>query len=468
MLDLIVTGGRVVNAESEQLLDVWVKDGQIAALVAPGTLEEPEAARRIDASGTYVLPGGIDAHVHYDLAVSDVMRAQSAAAGSRAGAFGGTTTYIDFAFQAGDQDLTDAIEDKLAATTGQGVHTDYALHAIVSGEFPLSMPEQIREAVSGGIASIKVFTTFRGSETIGGLFTDDGRIFSVMSAAARHGATVMAHCEDDCIIDVHTRQLYAEGRQHFWNIAEARPALAEEAAVRRMILLAARASCPLYLVHLSARHSVEAVSDARSRGSMVTSEVLHPQLVFGPELYRQEQGQRYMNYPPNKSNDDRDALWAGCIDGSIQTLSSDDFAIPLAAKVVGDTVDNCTGGSNGVETRMGVFWSEGVAKRNISPRQFVAMTAANPAKIFGLYGRKGVLRPGADADIVIVDPVRHHTYRQEENLHSDCDYSNWDGWETIGTPVTTILRGQVLVDGGSWVGPESTGHYVPAGVPEVV
>lgn len=466
MFDTIIKSGIVVTEHEASTLDVGIKDGKVAALSVPGALEA-EAGHTIDATGLYVLPGGIDAHVHFDFAISEVMQAQSAEAGSRAAAFGGTTTYIDFAFQQGDGGLVEAIQQKLDRTGAQAVNVDYAFHAILSGDFPLHLTDEIREAVSGGIVSFKMFTAFRGSQTIGGMYTDDGRIYSVMKEAAKHNAAAMVHCEDECIIDYNVRRLYAEGREQFWNIPEARPALAEEAAVRRMLLLARRTGCPLYVVHVSAKDSMEAIVEGRGQGIAVGAEVLHPQLLFTPDSYIKEQGQRYMNYPPNKSDADRQALWEGCADGSLQTIASDDYTISLERKLVGDTVDNCTGGTNSVETRLAIFWSEGVAKRNIDVRRYVAMTAANPARLFGLYGKKGVIAPGADADIVILDPNETHTYRQDANLHSDCDYSNWDGWQTDGFPVTTMLRGTVLVDRGKWVGPTGSGKFVPGGVPEL-
>ncbi len=234
-----------------------------------------------------------------------------------------------------------------------------------------------------------------------------------------------------------------------------------------MILLSRRTGCPLYVVHVSAKDTLERIREAREKGLLVSGEVLHPQLLFTPEDYRKPQGQRYMNYPANKSDADRKALWDGCLDGSLQTMASDDYTIPLENKLTGDTVDNCTGGTNSVETRMAVFWSEGVVKRNMDVRRFVTMTAANPARLFGIYGKKGVIAPGADADIVIMNPNGNHTFRQGQNLHSDCDYSNWDGWETTGFPVVTMLRGMVLVDHGKWVGPEGLGQFVAGGVPEL-
>ena len=468
MYDLLVKNGLVATEYNVLPLDVAVKDEKVVALAIHGALDEIDATHVIDAQGKYVLPGGIDPHVHYDISISEAMTAQTPVAGSRAGLYGGTTTYIDFSLQAGEESLLESIQGKLAHTAAQNPHADYALHAIMSGDWPLQNAEMMAEAISGGVMSFKFFTTFKGSPSIGGLMSDDGRIYSAMRETAKHGGITMVHCEDECIIDYHTRQLYAEGREQFWNIGEARPPLAEEAAVRRMLLLAKRTDSPLYIVHVSGKDSVDAITEARADGVAVFAEVLHPNLVFDPELYKMPHGQRYMNYPPNKPKEHRDVLWAACADQRMHTVASDDFTIPFDAKISGSTVDNVTGGTNSVETRMAVFWSEGVSERNLSITRFVELTSAAPAKLFGIYGTKGVLRPGADADIVILDGKREHVYRQGENLHSDCDYSNWDGWKVKGFPVTTILRGHVMIDQGEWVGPQGMGRFVPGQSPETV
>ena len=468
MYDLLIKNGLVADEHGVYNLDVAVKDEKVVALAVHGQLDSDGATKVIDAAGKYVLPGGIDTHVHYDLSISEAMTAQSAEAGSRAGLWGGTTTYIDFSMAAANDSLIKTIEDKLAHTGAQNPHSDYAMHAIVSGDWPLTTADEVKDAISGGVVSFKFFTAFKGSPTIGGLMSDDGRIYQAMLAAEKHGGIVMVHCEDECIIDYNIRRLYAEGRPEFWNIGEARPPLAEEAAIRRMLLLSRRTGSPLYIVHVSAKESVEAITEARAQGVDVFAEVLHPNLVFDPSLYKQEQGQRFMNYPPNKPIEHRDALWEACADGRLHTVASDDFTIPLERKLAGDTVDHVTGGTNSVETRMAIFWSEGVKKRKLSVERFVQLTSATPARLFGIYGTKGVLRPGADADIIIMDPSETHTYKQGENLHSDCDYSNWDGWTTDGFPVTTILRGHVMVDGGKWVGPEGIGKFIPGKSPEQV
>ena len=468
MYDLIIKNGLVANEYAVLPLDVAVKDEKIVVLGVRGQFADADATKVIDATGKYVVPGGIDAHVHYDFTVSEAMVAQTAEAGSRAGIWGGTTTYIDFARATDNEGVVASIEDKLAVTAAGNPHSDYALHTIIAGNWPLSSADEIKDAISGGVVSFKFFTTFSGGAAIGGLMSDDGRIYSAMLEAQKHGGVVMVHCEDDCIIDYNVRRLYAEGREHFCNIGEARPPLAEEAAVRRMLLLARRTGSPLYIVHVAAKESIEAITEARAQGVEAFAEVLHPNMLFSPDLYKEPNGQRYMNYPPNKPLEHRDALWAAAANGSAHVVASDDFTIPWENKMSGATVDNVTGGTNSVETRMPLLWSEGVTKRGLPITRFVDLNSAAPAKLFGIYGTKGVIRPGADADIVIMDPDLKHTYKQGENLHSDCDYSNWDGWELQGFPETTILRGHVMIDGGQWVGPKGIGRFVPGRSPEHV
>jgi dihydropyrimidinase len=461
MLDLAVTGGTVVGAAGRFRADVGVRDGKVVLLAAPGSLTE-DAAKRLDAGGKYVVPGGIDAHVHFNLGVTEAMRAQSALDGSRAAAFGGTTTFIDFGFQSGAGSPVEAASAKIKELGDQQPHVDYALHLMLTQGVTDAAMAELPEVVSGGIASFKMFTTFAEGSASGHLISDDGVIWGVMNAAERAGGVVMVHAEDDCIINFNTRRLYAEGREAGRNIHLARPPLAEEAAIRRMILLSERSGCPLYVVHVSSAAGVAAIGQARSRRVPVFGEVLHNYLAFTSQDYAKPDGTLYHNYPPLKSPADQDALWSAIDVGDLDTVASDDFTIPRDSKLSGQVVDNVPGGHNGIETRMDVLFSEGVSKNRLTVEQFVKLTAEAPARLFGLYPRKGVIAVGSDADLVLLDPAARHTIRLDD-LHSACDYSLWDGWELTGRVTATVLRGQVLVQDGSWVGPRHTGGFVPAG-----
>jgi dihydropyrimidinase len=463
MLDVLIQGGTVVSPQTSERFDVGVKDGRIVAFAAENALDMA-AARVVDARGKYVIPGGIDAHVHFNVALSPVMRAQSATYGGRAAAFGGTTTFIDFALQQGAKSLVRAIQDKQAEIDNDKPDVDYALHAMVTGKTTLDVLDEIPEAISGGVSSFKMFTTFSGDSASGSMFTDDGRIWGVMQQTAKHGAMAMVHCEDDCIIDHCVHKLYREGRQAAKNIRQARPNLCEEAAVSRMLLLARRSDSPLYIVHVSSSEGVEAIAEAQGKRLPVYGESLHNYLAFCDEDYAKPNGMIYHNYPALKSPKDRAALWEALRSGVLDVTSSDDFTIPFASKISGQQVDNALGGHNGIETRMAYLFSEGVRTGKLSINRFVDVSSTAVAKLFGLYPRKGAIAIGSDADIVLIDPELT-TKVTLAGLHSNCDYSIWDGWEFTGVPVMTMLRGNILVENGEWTGPRGIGAFVPAGSP---
>jgi dihydropyrimidinase len=465
MLDLAIEGGTIVTGGSAVRADVGVSEGRVALIAAPGALP-PGAGQRIDASGGFVVPGGIDAHVHFNIKVTDAMSAQSAVAGSRAAAYGGTTTFIDFALQSGEGSPVEAIRSKIDELAEQRPNVDYALHVMLTGQLSFAAMDEIPEAIAGGVSSFKMFTTFAEGSASGNLLSDDGRIWGVMERAERAGGLVQVHCEDDCIIDYHVRGLYRDGEQAARNIHRARPPLAEEAAIRRMILLSERSGCPLYVVHVSSSLGIEAIRQAKARRLPVTGEVLHNYLAFTSENYALTDGLIYHNYPPLKSKADQASLWEAIADGGLDTVASDDFTIPKAAKLSGPMVDDAPGGHNGVETRMNILFSEGVAQGRLTIERYVELSAENPARLFGIYPQKGAIAVGSDADIVLIDPSVRETIRLDQ-LHSDCDYSVWDGWELQGKVTTTILRGSVLVRDGEWLGEKGAGRFVPSGAPQM-
>lgn len=464
-LDLAIEGGTVVTGGSPVRADLGISEGHVALIAAPGSLPA-DAGQRIDATGKLVVPGGIDAHVHFNINVTDAMRAQSARDGSRAAAYGGTTTFIDFAFQSGDGSPSAAVQSKLDELGAQRPSVDYALHLMLTGEVSFAAMDEIPEVVAGGVSSFKMFTTFSRGSASGDLLSDDGRIWGVMERTQRAGGIVQVHCEDDCIIDYHVRGLYRDREEAARNIARARPPLAEEAAIRRMVLLSERSGCPLYVVHVSSRLGIEAIRQAKARGLPISGEVLHNYLAFTSDEYALPDGLIYHNYPPLKAKDDQAALWEALANGGLDTVASDDFTIPKAAKLSGPTVDNAPGGHNGVETRMNVLYSEGVARRRLTIERYVEVSAENPARLFGIYPQKGTIAIGSDADIVLIDPDVSDTIRLDQ-LHSACDYSVWDGWELRGRVMTTMLRGSVIVQDGAWVGDSGSGRYVASGAPQM-
>ncbi|MGH6741992.1 MAG: amidohydrolase family protein, partial [Bradyrhizobium sp.] len=334
------------------------------------------------------------------------------------------------------------IEQKQEEIDGDKPDVDYALHAMITGDATFGVLDEIAEAVSGGVSSFKMFTTFAGKSASGSLFIDDGRIWGVMQQTAKYGGLAMVHCEDDCIIDFCVRKLYSEGRQQAAHIHEARPSLCEEAAMSRMLLLSRRSGSPLYIVHVSSIEGIEAMAEARAKGQTVYGEALHNYLAFSNEDYAKPNGTIYHNYPALKSPRDRAALWDALRSGVLDVASSDDFTVPFARKTAGKEVDNATGGHNGIETRMAYLYSDGVRSGRLSINRFVEVSSTAVAKLFGLYPRKGIIAIGSDADIVIIDPDLRKTVTLAD-LHSNCDYSLWDGWELTGRVTATVLRGQL-------------------------
>lgn len=461
MYDLLVSGGTVVTPVGSEPLDVAVNGEQIAAICQPGSFGN-EAARVVDASGCLVIPGGVDPHCHYNMGFGDV-RCETQEY-SPAAAFGGDTTIIDFVLQEPPASLHDAMEAKKAEAEG-AMAVDYGLHAILAGDISFDVIEEIGDVIRGGIPTIKTMMTY-------GWMSDDGHRWGVMNQVAEHGGLSVVHAEDDAIANWLTKKYLREGKTHGAYISETRGPLVEEAAIRRAMLLAERSGSPLYVLHMAAGSGVEALAEGRAKGLPFYGETLTPYLSFVAEkLWDDEnRGLLWNNYPTIKFQEDQDLLWRAIADNRLQVVSSDHFLITAADRFekMGITVDALQAGQAGVELRIPVLFNLGVQGGRITVNRFVELISTNPAKIMGLYPRKGQLAVGSDADIAILDPDRRWTVHHID-LHMSGDYSCWEGWELQGKITTTILRGQVLVENEQWVGPKSAGKFLRRKLlPEVV
>ena len=453
MYDLLVRGGTVVTETAAERLDLAVEGERIAA-IGPSDSLGAEAERIIAADGCLVLPGGVDPHVHYNLAFGPV-RAE-AQDYSRAAALGGTTTVIDFALQEAPKSLHDAVAEKKTEAGGR-MAVDWGLHAIVSGpEVSFEVLDEIADVVRGGIPTIKTFMTY-------GWMTDDGQRFGIMQATAEAGGMSVVHAEDDAIANWLTRKYVAEGKTHGAYIAETRGPLVEEAAVRRAMFLAERAGSPLYVLHMAAGSGVRALSEGRSRGLPFYGETLLLYLSFTADaLWEDERrGLLWNNYPPIKFREDQELLWEALADDRLQAVGTDHFAVTASDRdeKMGTTVDQLQAGIASVELRVPVLFHLGVTDGRLSLNRFVEVVAANPAKLMGLYPRKGTLAVGSDADVVVLNPSRPWTVQADE-LHMSADYSCWEGWELQARVETTILRGEVVVDDGRFVGRDGGGRFL--------
>ena len=465
MLDLIIKGGQVVTPQGVGEMDVGIQGEKIVAVGWPGTLAA-DTARVIDARGKIVIPGGIEPHAHIGIPVPaqwsgnpDIMT-QPPEAASRAAAFGGVTTIIDFA---GNLDLegtgsTQRISILQMLEQRRDVfrthsYTDFTFHYILAGEVASEEVSQIGEAIQEGVASFKIFTTFHP------IRVPYGHLWTIFAEVAKHGGIMAVHAEEDEIVRYMTEKLKREGRAQGYNLHLVHNNISEDLAFRNIIRLAKHTGVGIYFVHTTAKEGVTAIAEARSEGRPVYGEALHNYLQFTCEDYKKPGGTAIHTYPAIKFADDRDALTAGLMDGRLATTATDEYTTYKGPKLWGDTIESVCGGHNGIETRLPVAFTKFVAERNMSLPRFVDITSANAAKILGMYPQKGAIQPGSDADIVLIDPHLKKTITLDD-LHADSDYSIWEGFACQGYPVMTMLRGKVIVENGKLVGSSTDGRWL--------
>lgn len=465
MLDLIIKGGRVVAPEGVGEMDVGVQGERIAAVALPGTLEV-EARRTVDARGKVLLPGGIEPHTHIGIPVPEAWAGrpevvtQPPEAASRAAAFGGVTTFLDFSgglpISPGEQPSSDPImvqvERRRQAFAGHS-YTDFAYHHILAGAVSHTTVGEIREAIQAGLASFKIFTTFRN------IRVPDGHLMAIFEEVAKGGGIMAVHAEDDDLVTYMTEKLKREGRDQGYNLHLVHSNVSEDLAFRKVIRMARHAGVAIYFVHTTAKEGVAAIAEARAQSLPVYGEALHNYMEFTCEDYKKPNGTKIHTYPAIKYADDRDALQQGLVDGPICTTATDEYTTKKDVKFWGTTIESVCGGHAGIETRMPVTWAKLVHTGRIGLERFAAITSTNAARILGMYPRKGAIAVGSDADICIWDPSLRKKLTLGD-LHHEGDYSIWEGFECNGYPAMTILRGKVIVEDGKLVGSSSDGKWV--------
>ncbi|NOT54107.1 MAG: amidohydrolase family protein [Deltaproteobacteria bacterium] len=465
MFDLIIQGGQVVTPQAVGIMDVGVQGEKIVAVGQTGTLSA-QAGRTIDARGKIVIPGGIEPHAHIGIPVpefwsgqADVMT-QPPEAASRAAAFGGVTTIIDFA---GDlsfaessgqapRSIMEVIAERREVFRTHS-YTDFAFHYILAGEVAPVTIGEIKEAIQEGVGSFKIFTTFHP------IRVPYGHLWPIFEEVAKHGGIMAVHAEEDEIVRYMTEKLKREGRAQGYNLHLVHNNISEDLAFRHIIRLAKHTGVGIYFVHVTAKEGVAAIEEARSNGMPVYGEALHNYLQFTCEDYKKPGGTAIHTYPAIKFADDREALTAGLADGRLATTATDEYTTYKGPKLWGDMIETVCGGHNGIETRMPVAYAKFVAERGVSLQRFVDITSANAARILGLYPQKGAIQPGSDADIVLLDPNEKKVIALSD-LHADSDYSIWEGFQCHAYPVMTILRGKVIVENGKLLGSSTDGRWV--------
>jgi dihydropyrimidinase len=456
MTATLIQNGIVVTPSGTSDADVLVDGEKIAAVVAreaSGPVAE-RVDQIIDATGKYVLPGGIDVHTHMEMPFGGTFSADTFETGTRAAAWGGTTTIIDFAVQAKGTGLL-ATLDKWHAKADGNCSVDYGFHMIVSDVNDQTLKE-MDACIDAGVNSFKMFMAYPGV-----FYATDGEILLAMQQAARSGATVMMHAENGIAIDQLVAQAIAAGHTEPQYHGLTRPPELEGEATSRAITLAKVANCPLYIVHLSATHALRAVAEARDAGQNVFAETCPQYLYLSLEdLARPDfAGAGFVCSPPLRPRDHQASLWAGLRTNDLSVVSTDHCPFCKNQKDLGrGDFSKIPNGMPGVEHRMDLLHTGVVAGQLGLPR-WVEVTAATPARMFGLYPRKGVIAAGSDADIVIYDPSARQTLSAATH-HMNVDYSAYEGMEITGKAETVLSRGRPVIENGEYVGSPEHGRFL--------
>ncbi len=446
-------GGTVVTAEGARQEDLLVDGERIAAI---GQRLPDDGAAVVDAPGLLLLPGGIDVHTHLDMPLGDTASADDFTSGHLAAAFGGTTSHLDFAIQPKGASLREALDLWHARAAGRAT-IDYGFHMTIADPTPAVLDE-IALLPDWGVTTVKVLMAYKGR-----LQVDDATLFAIARRTASAGILLMAHCENGDAIDILVREAVAAGCRSPRCHALTRPAELEGEATGRAIALAAVAGAPLYVVHVTCDLALQQVRAARARGLRVWAETC-PQYFFftADDLDRPGfEGAKFVCSPPFRTARDQEALWEGVRDGSLDVVATDHCSFNFATqKTLGrDDFSKIPSGVPAIEDRLMVLHHAGVDGGRISLGRFVELTATNPARLFGIYPRKGSLTVGADADIVLFDPQAERTLSARTH-HMRVDYNLFEGMTVRGAPVAVWVRGRQIVDGDRFLGQSGSGRFL--------
>jgi dihydropyrimidinase len=463
---ILIKSGTLITASETFSADILIEGEKIAAIGSDLAL--PAGAQVIDARGRLVLPGGVDAHTHFDLPMFGTVSSDDHYTGHKAAAFGGTTTVLDFVPQ--DYPTLQASLAAWRAKADARAAIDFGFHMNIT-RLDDAIAAEIPGLLTAGISSLKVFTAYNNR-----LRLQDGEIFRVLRIAGKHGLLTMLHAENGDVIDLLTAEALAMGHTTPEWHARTRPTWGAVESSLRGSALAVQADAPLYLVHMNAAGEVDMLEYARQHGLPVMGETCPQYLFFTEENLRQPDGAKFVCSPPVRSAADNARLWEGVERGILQTIGTDHCAfffdgripilyegkpVAIPGKELGrDDFTKIPNGLPGVGDRLPILWTYGVGKGKLTPNEFVALNCTNPAKIFGLYPRKGALLPGSDADIVLWDTDRKLTYGAHIAQHRT-DYNLYEGWELTGFPEMVFLRGQCIVNKNTWLAKPGSGRFLP-------
>ncbi|MEY9942749.1 dihydropyrimidinase [Streptacidiphilus sp. MAP5-52] len=454
----VIRGGLVITAADEVHADVLVEGERVVALAATASpaAQAWDAERVIDATDCYVIPGGVDAHTHMELPFGGTAASDTFETGTRAAAFGGTTTIVDFAVQSVGHSLREGLDAWHAKAEGKCA-IDYGFHMIMS-DVTQGVLKEMDVLVEEGVTSFKLFMSYPGV-----FFSNDGDILRAMQRSANNGGLIMMHAENGIAIDVLVEQALAAGHTDPRYHGEVRRELLEAEATHRAIQLARVAGAPLYVVHVSAEQAVAEIAQARDLGLNVFGETCPQYLFLSTDNLAEPdfEGAKYVCSTPLRPKEHQAALWRGLRTNDLSVVSTDHcpFCFVGQKELGRGDFSKIPNGLPGVENRMDLL-HQAVLDGHISRRRWIELACATPARMFGLYPRKGTIAPGADADVVIFDPRRRYTMSAATH-HMNVDYSAYEGRQVTGQARTVLSRGAVVVDGGEYLGHAGHGTFVP-------
>jgi dihydropyrimidinase len=459
-MSLLITNGRIITATDDYVADIYCDKGVIQAIGKDLPSHRFQADKTIDARGKYVIPGGIDVHTHLNMPFGGTTSADDFESGTIAAAFGGTTSIVDFAIQYRGQTMRHALDDWRKRADGKAV-IDYGFHMIVTELEDAGLAEMDRLVRDEGITSFKLFMAYPGV-----FMVDDATIFRALRRTGDNGGLVCMHAENGGVIDELVKEALRKGETAPKYHALTRPPTAEGEATGRAIALSEMAGVPIYIVHLSAAHALEQVKEARDRGLPAYAETCPQYLFLSYDNYEEEgfNGAKYVMSPPLREKWHQDVLWKGLAKNDLQVISTDHCPFCMAEqKELGkNDFSKIPNGAPGIETRLTLVHDGGVRHGRISMNRFVELCSTTPARMFGLFPRKGTIAIGSDADIVVFDPNRRATL-SVKTLHMKVDYNPYEGRTVQGSPTAVICGGEIIIDGDQFVGKKGAGRFLRRG-----
>ncbi len=447
----LIRGGRSVIGTTVVRQDILIREEKICAV---GDLGDREAGTVIDADGLLVLPGGVDTHVHFNDVFMGTVSVHDYESGTRAAAFGGTTSVVDFSNQVPGGTLAKTLADKREESDGRAC-IDFGVHPVITEPTDATLAE-VPAMVEAGAPTIKCYMTYRED----GLLIEKKDLERIARSLTEAGGMLMLHAEDNDLAEAGIARELEAGRTAPIYHAHSKPPEVEAAAIRNIVAMAGATGGKFFVVHLASAEGLELITAARAEGLDITAETCTHYLVFTEAELEREDGIKWICSPPLRDADTREVLWQAVTDDHIAMVTSDDAAYSWEAKLMGrNNFAECPNGIPGIEPRYQILYSEGVAGGRISLERFVEITAAAPARLFGLAPQKGSLTLGADADIVLLDPEERWIMGRE-TLHMATDWSAYEGIEMTGRVKKVLSRGEVIVDGDDFLGRPGRGRYI--------